>query len=34
MLFVGRGVGKGVNWIKAKKDDLVRLKAELDGQHM
>lgn len=29
MLFVARGVGKGVNWIKATKEDLQRVKEEL-----
>ncbi len=29
VLFVARGVGKGVNWMKAGKEDLQRLKEEL-----
>lgn len=32
MLFVLRGVGKGVSWIKAGKEDLRRLKEELESQ--
>lgn len=32
MLFVARGVGKGVNWTKASKDDLKKLKEELASQ--
>ncbi len=30
VLFVARGVGKGVNWTKAGKEDLRRLQKELD----
>ena len=30
VLFVVRGLGKGVNWTKAGKEDLRRLKEELD----
>jgi tubulin-specific chaperone D len=29
VLFVVKGVGKGVNWTKARKDDLRELKEEL-----
>lgn len=32
VLFVARGVGKGVNWMKAGKEDLRRLKEELSRQ--
>jgi hypothetical protein len=32
MLFVARGVGKGVNWMKAGKGDLRTLKEELRKQ--
>lgn len=30
VLFVAKGVGKGVNWAKAGKDDMRRLQEELD----
>jgi tubulin-specific chaperone D len=29
VIFVAKGVGKGVNWTKAGKDDLRKLKEEL-----
>ena len=29
VMFVAKGVGKGVNWTKAGKDDLRKLKEEL-----
>jgi tubulin-specific chaperone D len=34
MLFAARGVGKGVDWTKAGKDDLKRVKEELTMQGM
>jgi tubulin-specific chaperone D len=33
MLFIARGVGKGVNWTKAGKEDLKRLKEELGREN-
>jgi hypothetical protein len=32
VLFAARGVGKGVNWTKAGKEDLKRIKEELATQ--
>jgi tubulin-specific chaperone D len=32
-LFVVRGVGKGVDWTKASKEDLKRLRETLESQH-
>jgi tubulin-specific chaperone D len=32
VLFVAKGVGKGVNWTRAGKEDLRRLKEELSRQ--
>jgi tubulin-specific chaperone D len=28
-LFVTKGVGKGVNWVRARKEELARLRGEL-----
>lgn len=34
VIFASSGVGKGVNWLHAKKDDLSILRAQLAALHM